>query len=100
MEEDGIRLALTIVDTPGFGDNINNEGAYVKSYRKTFSSSPTIATSHSNARLSPSFTDILAYIEKQFDDVLQEESRIKRNRKSQDKRVHVLLYFIPPTGHS
>jgi len=27
LEEDGIRIALTVVDTPGFGDNINNEAA-------------------------------------------------------------------------
>ena len=25
LEEDGVRIALTIVDTPGFGDNIDNE---------------------------------------------------------------------------
>lgn len=25
LEEDGIRIALTVVDTPGFGDNIDNE---------------------------------------------------------------------------
>ena len=30
LEEDGVRIALTIVDTPGFGDNIDNEFAYVK----------------------------------------------------------------------
>jgi septin family protein len=29
LEEDGVRIALTIVDTPGFGDNINNEFALV-----------------------------------------------------------------------
>ncbi|KAJ3019405.1 hypothetical protein HKX48_002104 [Thoreauomyces humboldtii] len=73
MEEDGIKLSLTIVDTPGFGDNINNEG---------------------------NFQDILAYIERQYDDILAEESRIKRNPKFQDNRVHALLYFIAPTGHS
>ncbi|KAJ3225505.1 hypothetical protein HK099_006643 [Clydaea vesicula] len=73
MEEDGIKLALTVIDTPGFGDNIDNKGA---------------------------FTDILNFIEKQYDDVLAEECRIKRNPKFQDNRVHVLLYFIPPTGHS
>ncbi len=27
LEEDGIRIALTVVDTPGFGDNIDNESA-------------------------------------------------------------------------
>jgi septin family protein len=31
LEEDGVRIALTIVDTPGFGDNIDNEFAYVTS---------------------------------------------------------------------
>ncbi len=29
LEEDGVRIALTIVDTPGFGDNIDNESACV-----------------------------------------------------------------------
>ena len=29
LEEDGVRIALTIVDTPGFGDNIDNEFACV-----------------------------------------------------------------------
>ncbi|KAJ1557952.1 hypothetical protein HK096_004400 [Nowakowskiella sp. JEL0078] len=72
MEEDGIKLSLTIIDTPGFGDNINNE---------------------------PSFGEILGYVEQQYDDILAEESRIKRT-KFQDHRVHALLYFIPPTGHS
>lgn len=30
LEEDGIRIALTIVDTPGFGDNIDNEYSCVQ----------------------------------------------------------------------
>jgi hypothetical protein len=32
LEEDGVRIALTIVDTPGFGDNIDNEFACVCSF--------------------------------------------------------------------
>jgi len=72
MDEDGVKLSLTIVDTPGFGDNIDNSDA---------------------------FDQILGYIEKQYDDILAEESRIKRNPKFQDNRVHVLLYSISPTGH-
>ena len=28
MEEDGIKLTLTIVDTPGFGDSIDNEAHF------------------------------------------------------------------------
>jgi cell division control protein 11 len=27
IEEDGVRIALKVVDTPGFGDNIDNEFA-------------------------------------------------------------------------
>ncbi|KAI9343778.1 Septin-type guanine nucleotide-binding (G) domain-containing protein [Zopfochytrium polystomum] len=73
MEEDGVKLSLTVVDTPGFGDNINNEG---------------------------SFDEILTYIEQQYDSILAEESRIKRKPKFQDNRVHVCLYFIQPTGHA
>ncbi len=42
---------------------------------------------------------LLAYLEQQFDDVLMEETRIKRNPKFQDNRVECLLHFISPTGH-
>ncbi|KAJ3233264.1 hypothetical protein HDU81_002357 [Chytriomyces hyalinus] len=73
LDEDGLKLSLTVVDTPGFGDNINNE---------------------------PAFEDILGYIEHQYEEILAQESRIKRNPRFQDNRVHVLLYFIQPSGHS
>ena len=36
LEEDGVRIALTIVDTPGFGNNIDNEFAYVSSSWSSF----------------------------------------------------------------
>ena len=71
LEEDGVRIALTIVDTPGFkfGNNIDNEFA---------------------------FQEIVGYLERQYDDILAEESRIIRNARFRDNRVHALLYFIPP----
>lgn len=47
-----------------------------------------------------SFHEIVAYLEKQYDDILAEESRIKRNPRFRDNRVHALLYFITPTGHA
>jgi septin family protein len=47
-----------------------------------------------------SFHEIVAYLEKQYDDILAEESRIKRNPRFRDNRVHALLYFIAPTGHA
>lgn len=39
------------------------------------------------------------YIEVQYDQILAEETRIKRNPRFQDNRIHALLYFISPTGH-
>jgi septin family protein len=72
LEEDGTRIALTVVDTPGFGDQIDNEAC---------------------------FAEVAGYLERQYDDILAEESRIKRNPRFRDNRVHALLYFITPTGH-
>lgn len=46
-----------------------------------------------------SFAEIVGYLERQYDDILSEESRIKRNPRFRDNRVHALLYFITPTGH-
>jgi cell division control protein 11 len=73
LEEDGVRISLTIVETPGFANDLNNEYA---------------------------FQEIVGYLERQYDDILAEESRIKRNPRFRDNRVHALLYFITPTGHS
>lgn len=47
-----------------------------------------------------SFQEIVGYLERQYDDILAEESRIKRNPRFRDNRVHALLYFIAPTGHA
>lgn len=90
FEEEGVRIALTVVDTPGFGDSIDNEFAYVHSTRHTI---------HELTRLHR-FQEIMSYIERQYDDILAEQSRIKRNPRFKDNRVHALLYFIPPTGHA
>ncbi|KGG50770.1 hypothetical protein DI09_56p80 [Mitosporidium daphniae] len=66
------KLNITIIDTPGFGESLSN---------------------------SQGCATILEYIEEQYDKFLAEESRINRIRKYEDSRVHVLLYFIAPTGH-
>lgn len=91
LEEDGVRIALTIVDTPGFGDNIDNEFTYVAP-----PSSPARFELDGLRR----FQEIVGYLERQYDDILAEESRIKRNPRFRDNRIHALLYFIPPTGHA
>lgn len=73
VEAEGMRIGLTVVDTPGFGDSIDNE--YM-------------------------FNEIVGFLERQYDDILAEESRIRRNPRFRDNRVHALVYFIAPTGHS
>ncbi|EPX72787.1 septin Spn3 [Schizosaccharomyces octosporus yFS286] len=70
--EDGFRISLTVLDTPHFNEAIDNEN---------------------------NFDIILQYLESQYDNVLEEETRIKRNAKFSDERVHALIYFISPTGH-
>ncbi|MCJ1231667.1 hypothetical protein MMC12_008346 [Toensbergia leucococca] len=72
LDEEGTRISLTIVDTPGFGDQIDNEARQVETMKEML---------------------------KVYDDILAEESRIKRNPRFRDNRVHALLYFITPTGH-
>lgn len=65
-------LTIKFIDTPGFGDNLDNTTC---------------------------FEEISKFIAKQFDDVLAEETRIRRNPRFIDNRVHALVYFIVPTGH-
>ncbi|KAF9894544.1 hypothetical protein FE257_006429 [Aspergillus nanangensis] len=72
--EEGVRIKPVTV---GFGDQIDNEARHVTTV----------------------FGEIVGYLERQYDDILAEESRIKRNPRFRDNRVHVLLYFITPTGH-
>ncbi|TPR08016.1 Dynein light intermediate chain (DLIC) family protein [Aspergillus niger] len=81
LDDEGTRISLTIVDTPG----TLNLAAF-----------PTPPT---NTDRPNSFGEIVGYLERQYDDILAEESRIKRNPRFRDNRVHVLLYFITPTGH-
>uniref|UniRef100_A0A6Q2X528 Septin n=1 Tax=Esox lucius TaxID=8010 RepID=A0A6Q2X528_ESOLU len=71
IEEKGVKLKLTIVDTPGFGDAVNNNECW---------------------------RPITDYIEQQFEQYFRDESGLNR-KNIQDNRVHCCLYFIPPFGH-
>ncbi|XP_066525879.1 septin-8-A-like isoform X2 [Hoplias malabaricus] len=74
LQESNVDLKLTIVDTVGFGDQVNKEESY---------------------------KPIVDYIDCQFEYFLQEELKIKRSLHNYlDTRIHVCLYFISPTGHS
>ncbi|XP_034237136.1 septin-1 [Thrips palmi] len=71
IEERGVKLRLTVVDTPGFGDAIDNTDC---------------------------FRAIIQYIDDQFERFLRDESGLNR-RNIVDNRIHCCFYFISPTGH-
>ncbi|XP_069056369.1 septin-9 isoform X6 [Pleurodeles waltl] len=73
IEEKGVRMKLTVIDTPGFGDHINNENCW---------------------------QPIMKFINDQYEKYLQEEININRKKRIPDSRVHCCIYFIPATGHS
>ncbi|KAF1955633.1 cell division control protein-like protein 10 [Byssothecium circinans] len=72
IEENGVRLRLNIVDTPGYGDLINNERCW---------------------------DPIVKYIKDQHSAYLRKELTAQRERYLQDTRIHCCLFFIQPSGH-
>uniref|UniRef100_A0A8C1ZYA0 Septin n=3 Tax=Cyprinus carpio TaxID=7962 RepID=A0A8C1ZYA0_CYPCA len=74
LQESNVRLKLTVVNTVGFGDQMNKQESY---------------------------QHIVDYIDTQFESYLQEELKIKRSLHNyHDSRIHACLYFIAPSGHS
>nr|XP_039256952.1 septin-2B-like isoform X2 [Styela clava] len=71
IEERGVKLRLTVVDTPGYGDALD---------------------------CSDCFKPIIQYIDDQFERYLHDESGLNR-RHIIDNRVHSCFYFISPAGH-
>ncbi|MED6294818.1 Septin-2, partial [Characodon lateralis] len=71
IEERGVKLRLTVVDTPGYGDAIDSQDC---------------------------FKTIIQYIDNQFERYLHDESGLNR-RHIVDNRVHCCFYFISPFGH-
>ncbi|KAK5782490.1 septin CDC3 PWA37_000572 [Arxiozyma heterogenica] len=71
IEENGVRLKLTVIETPGFGNHINNN---------------------------ESWNPIIQEINHRYDQYLDHENKINRT-SFDDMRIHACLYFIEPTGH-
>ncbi|XP_059138958.1 septin-7-like isoform X5 [Physella acuta] len=71
LKENGVQLRLTIVDTPGFGDAVDNSNCW---------------------------SPVTDFIDSKYEEYLNAESRVNRST-SADTRVHCCLYFISPTGH-
>ncbi|KAL3235259.1 Cell division control protein 10 [Nakaseomyces bracarensis] len=69
--EDRVRLNINIIDTPGFGDNINNNKVW---------------------------EPIVKYIKEQYSQYLRKELTAQRERHIPDTRVHAVLYFLQPNG--
>lgn len=72
VEENGVRLKLNIIDTPGYGDQVNNEKCW---------------------------DPITKYIKDQHSQYLRKELTAQREKHLPDTRVHCVLFFIQPTGH-
>ncbi|XP_046470672.2 septin-7 isoform X5 [Neodiprion pinetum] len=71
LKENGVNLTLTVVDTPGFGDAVDNSNCWVP---------------------------VIEYIESKYEEFLNAESRVTRKQIA-DSRVHCCLYFVAPSGH-
>ena len=117
FQESGVNLTLTVVDTPGFGDAIDNSDCwdpvlhYVES-RVTQTDRQTDRqidrqTDRQNDRQTDRQTDrkieiqIIIYFIKyfQYEEFLEAETKVLRNPNMADTRVHACLYFIAPTGN-
>ncbi|KDQ57932.1 hypothetical protein JAAARDRAFT_155580 [Jaapia argillacea MUCL 33604] len=72
LEEKQFKVKLTVIDTPGFGDYVNNRD---------------------------SWAPIVDFIDDQHEAYMRQEQQPERKEKT-DLRVHACLYFVRPTGHT
>src|SRR5271163_2470714 len=89
IEENGVRLRLNIVDTPGYGDQVNND-------RWLVIVCPRLASWTNSSSWDP----IDKYNKDQHSAYLRKELTAQRERYIQDSRVHCCLFFIQPSGHA
>ena len=73
LKEKGVQVKLTLVDCPGFGDQVDNTGTW---------------------------NGISDYIEERYEEYLRRESQVNRDvsERPPDTRVHCCLYFLPGLG--
>ncbi|KAH3667319.1 hypothetical protein OGAPHI_002968 [Ogataea philodendri] len=72
LVENNVKLTLNVIDTPGFGDQVNNEKCW---------------------------EPILKYVKDQQNQYLRKELNATRESYIKDTRVHCILYFIEPTNY-
>ncbi|KAI8138484.1 Septin-domain-containing protein [Fennellomyces sp. T-0311] len=71
LEEQMFKVKLSVIDTPGFGDYVNNYDSWLP---------------------------VIEFIDDQHENYMRQEQQPSR-RGIIDMRVHVCLYFIRPNGH-
>lgn len=71
LHENNVKLNVNVIDTPGFGDQVNNDKCW---------------------------EPLVKYIKEQHSQYLRKELTAQRERFIPDTRVHCILYFIPPNG--
>ncbi|KAI9489737.1 Septin-domain-containing protein [Zychaea mexicana] len=71
LEEQMFNVKLSVIDTPGFGDYVNNYDSWLP---------------------------VIEFIDDQHENYMRQEQQPSR-RGMTDMRVHVCLYFIRPNGH-
>ncbi|SAM04168.1 hypothetical protein [Absidia glauca] len=71
LEEKSFKVKLNVIDTPGFGDYVNNYD---------------------------SWSPIIEFLDDQHESYMRQEQQPSRNGII-DMRVHACLYFIRPSGH-
>lgn len=69
LAENNVRLNVNVIDTPGFGDQVNNDRCW---------------------------EPLVKYIKEQHSQYLRKELTAQRSKFINDTRVHCVLYFIPP----
>ncbi|KAL0083733.1 Septin-domain-containing protein [Phycomyces blakesleeanus] len=72
LEEKMFKVNLSVIDTPGFGDYVNNYDSWLP---------------------------VVDFIDEQHECYMRQEQQPTRSGAT-DMRVHACLYFIRPTGHS
>ncbi|ORY98210.1 Septin-domain-containing protein [Syncephalastrum racemosum] len=72
LEEKMFKVKLSIIDTPGFGDYVNNRHSWLP---------------------------IVDFLDDQHENYMRQEQQPSR-AGAVDMRVHACLYFIKPTGHT
>ena len=72
LVEEGVRLLLTVVDTPGYGESVDNTDCWAA---------------------------VLEYVELQLEARLEGEQKVLRDPGPPDTAAHACIFFLPPTSH-